>query len=141
MALAVAASEVPVRLAQDAASGLAHIVQQYLEQGLAESARKRRRAARLCGRVALTNTDYGAAVTLELRGDEIVVHDGARDPLDASIEGPHATLLRVLRGQAHPLLEHLRGRLRVRSRPRRLLLPLRLHRIMKLSQETSHVGL
>lgn len=130
---------VPVRLAEGAESGLARIVQQYLEQDQDEFEAKRRRAARLRGRVTMTASDHQTSVTLDFRGDEVLVFDGERPPVDASIVGPHRALVRLLQGQAHPLLEHLRGRLRVRSRPRRLLLPLRLHGLMKLSED-GHAG-
>jgi hypothetical protein len=134
----LATDPVPVRLADGAESGLAHIVQQYLEQDLAEFEKKRRRAARLRGRVAMTASDHGTSVTLDFRGDEILIFDGERAPLDASIAGPQRALVRLLQGETHPLVEHLRGRLRVRSRPRRLFFPLRLHRLMKLETEGSH---
>jgi hypothetical protein len=60
------------------------------------------------------------------------------EPVDASIAGPHEALVRLLQGETHPLVEHLRGRLRVRSRLRKLFLPLTLHRLMKLTTEESH---
>lgn len=129
---------VPVRLADGAESGLARIVQQYLEQDQADFETKRRRAARLRGRVAMTASDHGTAVTLDFLGSEILVYDGERTPVDASIAGPHEALVRLVQGETNPLREHLRGRLRVRSRPRRLFLPLRLHGLMKLEGE--HAG-
>jgi hypothetical protein len=136
----LATDPVPVRLADGAESGLARIVQQYLEQDLAEFEKKRRRAVRLRGRVAMTASDHETSVTLDFRGDEILIFDGERAPLDASIAGPQRALVRLLQGETHPLLEHLRGRLRVRSRPRRLFFPLRLHRLMKLETEGNHAG-
>ena len=130
---------VPVRLDEGAVSGLACIVQQYLEQDFAEFEKKRRRAARLRGRIAMTAADHDVTVTLDFRGSEIVISDGENPPVDASITGPYEALVRLLQGKAHPFLEHLRGRLRVRSRLRRPLLPLSLHRLMKLTTEDSHV--
>ena len=91
---------IPVRLADGAESGLARIVQQFLEQDQAEFEHKRRRAARLRGRVAMTASDHGATVTLEFRGGEILVHDGEQGPVDASIEGPHKALVRLLQGES-----------------------------------------
>jgi hypothetical protein len=129
-----------VRLDDRAASGLAHIVQQYLVQDLAEFEKKRSRAARLRGRIAMSASDRDTSVTLDFRGDEIVIFDGACAPLDSSIQGSYQALLRLLQGRANPLVEHLRGRLRVRSRPRRLFLPLRLHRLMKLTTEGNHAA-
>jgi hypothetical protein len=135
----LAVDPVPVRLADGAQSGLAHIVQQFLEQDQAEFEKKRKRAARLRGRIAMTASDHDATVTLDFKGDEIAIYDGQPGPVDASITGPHAALVRLLQGQAHPLVEHLRGRLRVRSSPRRLFFPLRLHRLMRL-REGDHAG-
>jgi hypothetical protein len=126
---------VPVRLAGGADSGLASIVQQYLEQDLAEFADKRRLAGRLRGRLAMTAADYETTVTVEFRGGEIVIWDGEHPPLDASIVGPYRGLTRLLQGQANPLVEHLRGRLRVRSTLRRPFFPLHVHNLMKLPPE------
>ncbi len=129
------APAVRVRLAGGAESGLANIVQQYLEQDLAEFEEKRRRAARLRGRMAMTASDHEAAVTLEFGGDEISIWDGERPPLDASIVGPYRALVRLLQGEAHPLLEHLQGRLRVRSSLHKPFFPLHVHNLMKLPPE------
>lgn len=126
---------VPVRLAEGADSGLASIVQQYLEQDQEEFAAKRRLAQRLRGRLAMTANDYGTSVTVEFGGDEITVWDGERPPLDASITGPYRGLTRLLQGEGNPLLEHLRGRLKVRSSLRRPFFPLHVHNLMKLPPE------
>jgi putative sterol carrier protein len=124
--------QVEVRLANGADSGLAHIVEQYLRQDLTEYESKRRQAARLRGRLSLTATDHDTTVTLEFGGDEIKIWDGVRPPLDASVAGPYLRLTKLLTGEAHPLWEHLRGRLRVSSSLRRPFLPLRVHSLMKI---------
>jgi hypothetical protein len=126
---------IQVRLAEGAESGLASIVAQYLEQDLAEFEQKRRRASRLHGRVAMTASDHDATVTLDFRGEEILIWDGEQPPLDASIAGPYQGLVKLLQGEANPLREHLRGLLRVRSSLRRPFFPLQVHRLMKLPPE------
>ena len=131
-----AIADIPVRLADGSTSGLASIVQQFLEQQLADSASRRRRAGRLRGRLGLTATDYRASVTVDFRGDQIDVCDGSEEPLDASIAGPYRWLTELLQGRSNPLVEHLRGRLKVTSRLRNLFLPLRVHRLMKLARRT-----
>jgi hypothetical protein len=128
-------SSVPVRLANGADSGLASIVQQYMEQDLEEFADKRRLARRLRGRLAMTAADYETTVTVEFRGSEIAIWDGERPPLDASIVGPYLGLTRLLQGRANPLVEHLRGRLHVRSSLRRPFFPLHVHNLIKLPPE------
>ena len=131
----LAATPVRVRLADGAESGLANIVQQYLEQSLEESEQRRRRALGLRGRVAMTAADHEITVTLDFRGEEIVIWDGEQGPLQASIAGPHRALVGLLQGDGNPLLEHLRGRLRVRSSLRKPFFPLRVHGLMKLPRE------
>jgi hypothetical protein len=124
-----------VRLAEGAESGLANIVQQFLEQSLDESKSRQRRARGLRGRVAMTAADHEMTVTLDFRGEEIVVWDGEQGPLQASIAGPHRALVGLLQGEGNPLLEHLRGRLRVRSSFRKPFFPLQVHGLMKLPPE------
>jgi hypothetical protein len=126
---------VEVCLAEGTASGLAHIVLQFLEQDLAEFEIKRRRAARLRGRMAMTDSEHDVSVTLDFRGDRIVICDGAEAPLDASIAGPHRELVGLLQGRTSALGSHLRGELRVRSSWRRPFFPLRVHRLMRLDSE------
>jgi hypothetical protein len=123
---------VEVCLAEGTGSGLAHIVLQLLEQDLAEFESKRRQAARLRGRVTMTDSEHGVSVTLDFQGDRIVVCDGAEEPVDASIAGPHRELVGLLQGRRSALGSHLRGRLRVRSSWRKPFLPLRVHRLMRL---------
>ena len=130
-----AIADIPVRLADGSTSGLASIVQQFLEQQLADSASRRRRAGRLHGRLGLTATDYHASVTVDFRGDQIAVCDGSAEPLDASIAGTYRSLTELLQGRSNPLIEHLRGRLKVTSRLRNLFLPLQVHRLMKLARD------
>jgi predicted lipid carrier protein YhbT len=127
-----APAAIEVRLDEGARSGFASMVQQYLEQQLAESAATRRRAARLKARLGLTATDYDASVTIQFSGGHISVSDGVFPRPDASIAGPLKLLTALLQGGANPLIEHLRGRLRVSATLKNLLLPLRVHRLMRL---------
>jgi hypothetical protein len=129
------ARSVRVSLAEGAESGLANIVLQFLEQDLEEFEYKRRRAARLHGRVAMTAADHEITVTLDFRGNEIIIWDGEQQPVDASITGPHSQLVRLLQGEANPLMEHLRGNLRVKSKLSNPFFPLKVHRLMKLPPE------
>ena len=126
-------SAIEVRLAGGASSGLASIVEQYLSQQLSESEARRRRAARIRGRLSLTATDYDTSVTVEFGGNGIAIWDGVQAPLDTKIAGSYRTLTRLLQGRANPLIEHFRGRLKVTSRLRKILLPIRVHQLMKLS--------
>ena len=56
------------------------------------------------------------SVTVDFRGDEIAMSDGSAEPFDATIAGPYQSLTKLLQGRSNPLIEHLRGRLKVRPR-------------------------
>ncbi len=133
----VAQTDVEVRLADDASSGLASIVQQFLAQQLDDSAKRRKRALRMRGRLGLSATDYQTSVTVDFRGREIVVCDGIAEPLDASIAGTYKALTSLMQGRINPLIAHLRRELKVKSRLRNLFFPLRVHRLIKLTPEAN----
>jgi hypothetical protein len=133
-----AVGNIRVRLADDASSGFASIVQQFLQQQLADSSKRRTRASRIHGRLGLTATDYESSVTVDFRGNEILVLDGRSEPLDASIAGSYLSLTKLLQGRSNPLIEHLRRNLTVSSRLGNLFFPLRVHRLMKLTPEANH---
>jgi putative sterol carrier protein len=139
--MAAIAGTIAVRRAESADSGFASIVEQFLQQSLDESEVKRRRAARLRGRIAMTASDYEQSVTLVFGEGDVAILDGAVDPLDARIVGPYQTLVDLIQGDASPLMAHLRRRIRVRSRKRKLLFPLHVHNLMKLEKEEQPSGL
>lgn len=126
---------IPVQRDETAQSGFAMIVEQFLQQSLAESDDKRRRAARLRGRMAMTASDHGYTVTLVFAEGGISILDGGAEPLDASIAGPYQTLVDLIQGEDSPLRAHLGRRIKVKSRPRKLLFPLHVHNLMKLEKE------
>lgn len=129
-----------VRLDEAADSGFANIVQQYLQQSLDESEKRRRRARRLRGRLAMTAIDHDQTVTLVFSGEDVSILDGEQGPLDASIRGPYATLVDLIQGEASPLLSHFAGRIRVTSSRSKPFFPLHVHNLMKLEPEPESAG-
>ena len=123
---------VRVRLLE-ASSGLALMTGQYLEQILAATPARQRRARSLRGRLALEATDADVVITVSFRGDRIDIEDGAVPPLDAYVGGPYIALTELLAGRANPLIEHLRGGLRVRSSLRRPFFPYRVYGLLRLT--------
>ena len=138
--MATSAAAIPVQRAETAESGFAMIVEQFLRQSLDESEEKRHRAARLRGRMAMTASDHGYTVTLVFTEEGISILDGGEEPLDASIAGPYQTLVDLIQGVDSPLKAHLGRRIKVKSRPRKLLFPLHVHNLMKLEREEQAGG-
>lgn len=82
------------------ASGLAEMVQQFLEQVLAESPRKARRARRLSGAAVLRSAEEDVAVRIHFAGDRIELSDGAPiDSRDATITADFLTMAHLTSGQ------------------------------------------
>jgi putative sterol carrier protein len=133
--MACATIAVPVERAETAESGFASIVEQFLVQSLEDSEQKRREARGLRGRMAMTASDRGYTVTLVFAAEGISILDGPQGPLDATIAGPYDTLIDLLQGDDNPLMAHLRGRIKVTSRPSKLFFPMRVHNLMKLEEE------
>lgn len=112
-------------------SGLGLMTQQYLEQTLADDAEKRLQAAKLRGSLALDATDAGTAITIDFRGNEIWIRNGAAEPVDAYVGAPFPALLDLLGGRTGPVAATLRRRVRTRSSLRRPLFALQAYRLMK----------
>lgn len=133
--MATVTAPITVQRAEAAESGFAMIIEQFLQQSLDESAEKRRRAAKLRGRMSMTASDHDYTVTLVFTEDGISILDGGAEPLDASIAGPYQTLVDLIQGDDSPFKAHLGRRIKVKSQPRKLLFPLHVHNLMKLEKE------
>jgi hypothetical protein len=105
-ALERAATPAVVLADPDSASGLAEMLQQFVEQTLADSATKVTRARALRGALVIrSREDEGVAVRIEFLGDRIELADvGAAVPADLpSITGGFLAVSRVTTGRASPL--------------------------------------
>jgi hypothetical protein len=97
-------------------SGLAEMMQQFLEQTLAESPRKVHRARRLSGTAVLRSTeDEDVAVRIRFAGDRIELSDGAdAGGRDATITADFLTIAHLTSGRENPLRLLAARRLKVR---------------------------
>lgn len=127
-----AAPPLPVTVvAGEAASGLASMVGQYLEQLLADSPEKRAEAAALRGRLGLLAREGAVGVTIVFAEDGIAIEEGLHQP-DAVVSGQIDALMNVLSGRAHPAFELCRGQIAVRPTLRRPLFGHQAYRLMRL---------
>lgn len=133
--MATAAARITIKRSEDAESGFAQMMEQFLRQSLEDSDERRRRARTLRGSIAMSAVDYGQTVTIEFARGDIAILDGSVEPLDASIAGPYQTLVDLIQGDDSPLAAHIARRIRVRSSFRKPFFPLHVHNLMKLEQE------
>lgn len=115
-------------------NGLGMMVIQYLEQDFAEFPDKASAASRIRCRIGM-EVEKGIAVTISFRGSEVVVENGVGCDLDLHIRAPYRLLAQVLCAQARPLVEVLRGRIRVHGFPSRPVQLVKVLRLLKLRPE------
>lgn len=138
--MAEAAAGITIKRSEDAESGFALMMEQFLRQSLEDSQERRRRAKTLRGSIAMSAVDYDQTVTIQFAEDYIAILDGSVEPLDASIAAPYRTLVALMQGDESPLAAHIAGRIRVRSSFRKPFFPLHVHNLMKLEKERQGDG-
>ena len=108
---------IPVQLVGgEAASGLADMLHQFIEQTLAASPRKVRQAQRLSGHAVFRSAeDEELCVRIAFAGDRIELRDGGTpDAADAMITADFLTIAHLTSGQEGPFRLLARRKLKVR---------------------------
>ncbi len=118
-------------VAGEEASGLAHIIGQYLEQLLADSPEKRAEAAALRGRLGLRAREGDVAITIVFGESDIALEEGLEAP-DAVVSGEVEFLMHVLAGRANPAWQLCRGTVAFRPSLQRPLFGYQAYRLMRL---------
>jgi len=115
-------------------NGLGMMIQQYLEQNLADFEDKVEAGLRIRGLVSV-EVEKGIAVTLGFHGDRIVVENGVAPNPDLHLESSYLLLSKILSGKASPYVELLRGNIKLRTVPRRPFQSLRMLRFLEIPRE------
>jgi hypothetical protein len=123
----------------EAASGLAEMLHQFLEQTLAGSPRKARRARRLCGEAVFRAAeDEHVCVRIRFAGDRIELSDGsAFGPRDPLITADFLSLAHLTSGQESPFRLLAARRLRARFSPLDVPFLLGVLRLMRIGPATA----
>jgi hypothetical protein len=116
----------------DAASGLADMLHQYLEQTLVADPGKQRAARAIAGCVVFrTVEDAAVCVTMTFARDRIEVCDGTAVPGAPAISGDFLSIAHLASGQESPVRLLASRRLRVRARLVHVLLLWRVARLLR----------
>jgi SCP-2 sterol transfer family len=135
----VTGDSIPVVLAGgEQASGLADMLQQFVEQTVAESPRKARQARRLSGRAVFRSVeDEELCVRITFGRERIELCDcGLPGPGEASISADFLTIAHLTAGQENPFRLLAQRKLKVRFSARQLPFLLRMLRFMQMDTET-----
>jgi hypothetical protein len=115
-------------------NGLGMMLQQYLEQNLAEFEQKAEAAHRIRGSVSV-EVEKGIAVTLSFLGNRILIENGVAQRPDLHLNGSYLLLSKILSGKASPFVEVMRGNIKLQAFPRKPLESLKVLRFLKIPPE------
>lgn len=121
-------------------SGLADMLQQFIEQTLADSPRKVRQARRLAGRALFRAAeDEALCVGITFAGQRIELQDGSAPAAgDAMITADFLTIAHLTSGQESPFRLLARRKMRVRFSVLQVPFLLGVLRFMQIESERSH---
>ena len=115
------------------ASGLADMLQQYLEQTLAGDPVKERAARSIAGEVVFRAAeDEAVCVTMRFAGDRIELRDGTPPAAAPAISGDFLTIAHLTSGEEGPLRLLASRGLRVRAELAQLVLLARVASLLRL---------
>jgi ubiquinone biosynthesis protein UbiJ len=138
----VASDAIPVILCGgEQPSGLAEMLQQFIEQTVAESPHKARLARRLSGRVVFRSAeDDELCVRITFTGDRIEVQDGAGGAAETSISSDFLSIAHLTSGQESPLRLLAQRKLQVRFSASQVPFLLGMLRFMRIESTRPRVG-
>ena len=115
-------------------NGLGMMMLQYLEQNFADFDYKIEEGLKLRGNVSV-EVEKGISTTLHFHGKTIQIENGVIDRPDLYLGSSYLLLSKILTGEASPLIEIIRGEIKIRAMPRRPFQSLKILRFLKIPPE------
>jgi hypothetical protein len=115
-------------------NGLGMMMQQYLEQNLADFEHKVREGHRIRGSFTV-EMEGGVASTMTFQGDRILIQNDVAAKPDLYLKGSYVVMSKVIAGQANPFTELWRKNIKMAALPRRPLQCFRVLRFLKIPPE------
>ena len=104
---------------------------QYLEQNFSDFRYKVDQGLRIRGNVAV-EVDKGIAVTINFQGQVIRISNGVGSHPDLYLKSSYLLLANVLSGKANPLLELLKGNIKLRAFPKKPFQSIKILQFLKI---------
>ena len=116
---------------EEGLNGLGKMMIQYLEQNFADFSYKTKQALGIHGCVVV-EVEQGIAITLSFEGERIRIRNGVGNGADLHLTGPFSVFANVLSGKSSPLMEVVKGHLKVKSFLKRPIQSLKIFRLLKI---------
>jgi len=115
-------------------NGLGSMMDQYLKQNLADIGYKVKQAQAINGSISI-EIENSIAVTVFFEGDRIRIENGIGSRPDLHLISSYALFANVLSGKANPLIEIIRGNIKLGSFLKRPIQALKMLRFFKIPSE------
>lgn len=99
-------------------NGLGQMMLQYLDQNIKEFDHKARQALKLRGSVSV-EVENNIATSIIFSGSEIQIQNGVTEKPDLYLKGSYLTLSKILSGSSGPLMELIKGNIKLKAWPKR----------------------
>lgn len=115
-------------------NGLGKMMIQYLEQNFTDFAHKTKQALGIRGRVVV-EVEKGIAITIFFEGERIRIENGISSCPDLHLISSYSILANVLSAKANPLIEFIRGNIKLASFLKRPVQALKILRFLQIPSE------
>ncbi len=115
-------------------NGLGKMMIQYLEQNIADFAYKTKQALGIRSRVVV-EVEQGIAITISFEGEMIRIENGIGSCPDLHLISSYSILANVLSAKANPLIEFIRGNIKLASFLKRPVQALKILRFLQIPSE------
>jgi hypothetical protein len=119
---------------EESLNGLGKMMIQYLEQNLEDFPFKTKQALGIRGRLVV-EVEQGIAITISFEGERIRIENGVAHVTALHLAGPFSVLANVLSGKSSPLIEVVKGHIKVKSFLKRPVQSLKIFLFLKLPAE------
>jgi len=119
-------------------NGLGNMVLQFMQQEFGALEDKARTARRIKCIMSMEVEEGGISITISFEGDRIVVENGVVDKPDLYMKGPYMLMTDILCGKVNPILEVLKGNIKMKSIPKKPFQAFKVLGILKLDPEAEY---
>ena len=119
-------------------NGLGSMVLQFMQQEFGALEHKARTAREIKVRMSM-EVEGGISVTISFEGDRILVENGVVGRPDLYMQGSYLLMTDILCGKVNPIFQVLKGKIKMKSIPRKPIQAFKVLGILKLDPEAVYV--
>ncbi len=131
-------STIPIcKLEGQKLNGLGNMILQFMQQEIAASEQKSQKARKISCTMSMA-VEGGISVTISFAGNRILVENGVVVQPDMYMHASYLLMTDILCGKVNPVVEFLKGQIKLKAIPRRPIQALKVLGILKLDPNAAY---